>query len=260
MEKQTRQHIRYNVQDAINFVMLPVDDKGKESDIDDDSHGIAAKSKKGKRRIRRNLSFAAAIESLQSPTSSFLSSVQKAGKSTNTYRKELEQLIGVMMKMGIVKMPPYQNYWSQSARFAPIADVISHNRFKELRRFLHANNNSKKDEERDKDNKLFKVAPILEALKINCRKIEQEEFQSIDEQIVPAKTKFSGIRQYNPKKHQKWCFKNFVRAGESGFMHDFFFYAGAKSAGTTTCGAADVVKKLCETMPSKLNHKLFFNN
>ena len=43
------------------------------------------------------------------------------------------------------------------------------------------------------------MAPILEALKINCRKIEQKEFQSIDEQIVPAKTKFSGIRKYNPK-------------------------------------------------------------
>ena len=101
---------------------------------------------------------------------------------------------------------------------------------------------------------------ILKALKINCRKIEQEEFQSIDEQIVPAKTKFSGIRQYNPKKPKKWGFKNFVRAGGSGFMHDFFFHAGAKSAGITTCGAADVVKKLCETMPSNLNHKLFFDN
>eukprot|EP00794_Sanderia_malayensis_P001358 gene1358-1499_t len=65
----------------------------------------------------------------------------------------------------------------------------------------------------------------------------------------------SGLRQYNPKKNQKG-----VSKGESGCMHDFFFYAGAKSTGTTTCGAANVVKKLCETMPSKLNHKLFFDN
>eukprot|EP00794_Sanderia_malayensis_P019356 gene19356-21276_t len=85
--------------------------------------------------------------------------------------------------------------------------------------------------------------------------MEQKEFQSIDEQIVPAKTMSSGIRQYNPKKTQKG-----VSKGESGCMHDFFFYAGAKSTGTTTCGAANVVKKLCETMPSKLNHKLFFDN
>eukprot|EP00794_Sanderia_malayensis_P019357 gene19357-21277_t len=40
-----------------------------------------------------------------------LYSVQKTGKSTNTNRKELEQLIGIMLKIGIVKMPRYQNYW-----------------------------------------------------------------------------------------------------------------------------------------------------
>eukprot|EP00794_Sanderia_malayensis_P008587 gene8587-9505_t len=193
-----------------------VDDKGKESDIDDDSPGIAAKPKKGKRRIQRNLSFAGAIESLQSPTfwdiditnhlveQMHLYSVQKTGKSTNTNRKELEQLIGIMMKIGIVKMPRYQNYWSQSTHFAPIADVMSLNRFKQLRRFLHANDNSKKDEERNKDNNCSRWHyHYLEALKINCRKMEQKEFQSIDEQIVPAKTMFSGIRQYNPKKTQK---------------------------------------------------------
>eukprot|EP00794_Sanderia_malayensis_P002775 gene2775-3211_t len=55
-------------------------------------------------------------------------------------------------------------------------------------------------------------------------------------------------------------FKNVDHAVEGGFIHNIFVYVGAKSAGTTTCGAADVVKKLCETMPSKLNHKLLFDN
>ena len=152
-----------------------VDDKGKESDIDDDSPGIAAKSKKRKKKNSEksvfrwrnreppvtNSDFKGAAISL--PPQDFdqltpfwyltqfwdigmtnhlveqtnLYSVQKTGKSTNTNRKELEQLIGIMMKMGIVKMPHYQNYWSQSTRFTPIADVMSLNR-----RFLHANDNS----------------------------------------------------------------------------------------------------------------------
>ena len=41
----------------------------------------------------------------------------------------------------------------------------------------------------------------------NCRTIKPEIENSIDEQIIPAKTKYSGIKQYNPKKPVKWGFK-----------------------------------------------------
>nr|XP_047129497.1 piggyBac transposable element-derived protein 3-like [Hydra vulgaris] len=43
----------------------------------------------------------------------------------------------------------------------------------------------------------------------NCHKIEPEPVHYIDEQIIPAKTKHSGIRQYNLKKPHKWGFKMF---------------------------------------------------
>ena len=66
------------------------------------------------------------------------------------------------------------------------------------------------------------LTPILDKLRRNCQQLEQEEHQSIDEQIVPAKTKYSGIRQYDPRKPHKWGFKNFVRAGKSGIIYDVF--------------------------------------
>ena len=34
-------------------------------------------------------------------------------------------------------------------------------------------------------------------------KVEPEEFHSVDEQIIPSKTKYTKIRQYNPKKTKK---------------------------------------------------------
>ena len=52
-------------------------------------------------------------------------------------------------------------------------------------------------------NKLFKVKPILDAVRAECVKIEPEECLSIDEQIILCKTKRNKIRQYNPKKSKK---------------------------------------------------------
>ena len=69
----------------------------------------------------------------------------------------------------------------------------------------------------------------------------QEQYQSIDEKMVPAKTKRSGICQYLPKKIHKWGFKNFVGAGASRIIYDFFFYAGQKCAGGEKCSASEVV-------------------
>ena len=189
-----------------------------------------------------------------------LYSVQKTGKSINTTKDEMEQFIGIQMKMSIVKMPRYQNYWAAETRYSPVADVMSLKRYEKIRQFLHANDNSQSNNPDNKGNRLFKVEPVLLALQKNCQKLEQEEYQSIDEQIVPAKTKYSGIRQYNPKKPHKWGFKNFVRAGKSGIIYDFFFYTGAGSTGKKSCSAKDVVLRLCENVPKHCNYKMFFDN
>ena len=155
-----------------------------------------------------------------------LYSVQCKGKSVNTNSKEIKTFIGINMLMGIVKLPQYFDYWSNTLQYPAIADVMSQNRFSELRRYLHfVDNNS----EHDIEDKLFKIRPIIEAVRNQCIKIEPEEFQSVDEQIIPSKTRFTKIRQCNPKKPKKWGFKNLVRAGSSGFMYDFYLYSGKET-------------------------------
>ena len=189
-----------------------------------------------------------------------LYSVQKSGTSIIVTKDEMEQFLGIQMMMGIVKMPRYQCYWDAETRYAPIADVMSRKRYEKIRRYLHANDNSHQTAEENKGNRLYKVQPILCALRENCLKIEQEENQSVDEQIIPAKTKYSGIRQYNPMKPHKWVFKNFVRAGQSGMIYDFFLYTGAQSADGRKCTAKDIVMKLCKHVKPFCNHKIFFDN
>ena len=100
---------------------------------------------------------------------------------------------------------------------------MSRNRYQQLREFLHVRDNLQRDNPENTGNKLHKIQPLLEHVRNNCIEIEPEQEHSIDEQIIPAKTKYSGIRQYNSKKPVKWEFKNFVRAGSSGITYNFFF-------------------------------------
>ena len=138
-----------------------------------------------------------------------LYSVQQSGKSINTTPKEIEQLIGVQMQMSIVKLPRYDMYWASETKIPRVSEVMSRNRYKSLRKYLHVRDNSEKDLEENKNDKLFKISPVLDHVRKNCLQIEPEQDNSIDEQIIPAKTKYSGIRQYNPKKPKKMGFQKF---------------------------------------------------
>ena len=81
------------------------------------------------------------------------------------------------------------------------------NRYKKLRQYLHFSDNSKIDDAENKKNKLCKTQLVINHVRNSCWTIKPEIENSIDEQIIPAKTKHSGIKQYNPKKPVKWGFK-----------------------------------------------------
>lgn len=188
-----------------------------------------------------------------------LYSVQKSDKSIATSKDEIEMFLGMQMYMSIVRLPSYVMYWSTETRYAPVADVMPIGRYKKLRQYLHVNDNTLAGSEENKNNRLYKIQPVLEHVRNNCQKIVPEVENSIDEQIIPAKTRYSGIRQYNPKKPVKWGFKNFVRAGKSGMMYDFFLYAGANTS-SEKCTGEYVVFRLCETLPKHKNYQLYFDN
>ena len=189
-----------------------------------------------------------------------LYSVQQTGKSIATTKNEIEQFIGIQIRMSIVRMTVYRHYWASNTRYAPIADVMSLQRYENLRRFLHFNDNSKRNDPDNKDKKLYKIYPVIDYIRARCNALEQESSQSIDEQIIPAKTKRSGIRQYNPRKPVKWGFKMFVRSGVSGIMYDFFLYCGANSTRYGDCSSKSSVLELCANVPPHQNYKIFFDN
>ena len=124
-------------------------------------------------------------------------SVQKIRENSS---EEIEKFIGMQMLMSIVSLPSYEMYWLNDLRIDCIADTMGLKWYEAVRWFLHANDNTRK---KDDSSRLFKIEPIIDGLRKNCLKIEPEKYQSIDEQMVPAKTKRSRIRQYVPKKIHK---------------------------------------------------------
>ena len=166
------------------------------------------------------------------------------------------------MQMSIVKLPRYDMYWANETKTPRVSEVMSRNRYKSLRKYLHVRNNSEKDLEENKNDKLFKISPVLDRVRKNCLQTEPEQNNSIDEQIIPAKRKYSGIRQYNPKKPKKWDFKNFVRSEASGMMYDFFLYNGAATNDRKKVKVTGpyAVRKLLETFPKNQHYRVFFDN
>ena len=101
----------------------------------------------------------------------------QSGSNFRTDVTEVEQYVGILVKMGLVNRPHYKMYWSKELRFPAIADIMSRNRFEELNRYLHFSDNSRVVTNRDDVNydRFNKVRPLLNMLREACLKLEPEE-------------------------------------------------------------------------------------
>jgi len=66
-----------------------------------------------------------------------LYSTQKTGRCVTTTKKELEQVVGIYFRMGLVQMPGNRVYWENDTYYKPVAEVMSRNRFQLLLRSVH---------------------------------------------------------------------------------------------------------------------------
>lgn len=92
------------------------------------------------------------------------------------------------------------------------------------------------------------------------RKIQVEEFTSVDEIIIPFKER-TQMKQYNKNKPHKWGIKLFAIASSSGIVHDFEVYIGKGTLTPSEHGfgiSGDVVMRLSECIPKNENCKLMY--
>lgn len=132
-----------------------------------------------------------------------------------------------------------------------ISDAMPVNRFKQILSYMHFVDNYSLDPENA--DRFAKVRPVLDALKKTFRSaLDPEEFQSVDEMMIPYKGRLT-IKQYVPKKPKPWGVKVWVQAGSSGYMYNFEPYqgpAGGRGQISQLGMAGDVVMRLCEDIHS----------
>ncbi|KAH8010016.1 hypothetical protein HPB51_024366 [Rhipicephalus microplus] len=98
---------------------------------------------------------------------------------------------------------------------------MSRNRFEAIHQCLHMNDYCQaKPRDAEGHDRLFKVQPLVKHLKKNMNAVAPEEWQSVDEPIIPFKGR-SPLKRYMKSKPHKLGYKVFTRAGVSGIMHDF---------------------------------------
>ena len=52
--------------------------------------------------------------------------------------------------------------WASETRYAPVTDVMSIARYKALHENVHVSDNAKCNDPENKDNKLYKIQPVLD--------------------------------------------------------------------------------------------------
>ncbi|XP_050527792.1 piggyBac transposable element-derived protein 3-like [Daktulosphaira vitifoliae] len=196
--------------------------------------------------------------------SNIYASQVRPNKPANISIKEMEQFIGICLKMSIVHLPSTRHYWGELG-IPSIYNVMPLNRFEEIKRFLHFNDNLNLPNNTNNNyDKLFKVRPLIDAVRTICTSIPKEEYLAVDEQIIPTKSR-SSLKQYNPKKPHKWGYKVFVLSGLSGFSYDFEIFAGAQTNIMpdnlpSFSVSSNMVVKMAASIPRNCNYKIFFDN
>jgi hypothetical protein len=146
----------------------------------------------------------------------------------------LKAFLAIHMYMGMKKQTNHKFYWEKAGTFfhCPIiSKIMSRECFIQLRRCLHITNPGiyehipKSDPSYDK---LRQVRWLVDEIHNACMKEwSLEKFLTIGKMMVCYKGSYSPIRQYMPKKPEKWGIKFWVLADSvSKFIYCFEVYCG----------------------------------
>ncbi|KAL9976924.1 hypothetical protein ACROYT_G014267 [Oculina patagonica] len=191
------------------------------------------------------------------------------GDFAPTSLNELKAFLGVVILIGIVKLPKISDYWSTDERFYQpgVAKVFSRDRFLQLMKYLHISDPTTLPERDDPDYKLYRVKPVIQALAQTFEQMyNPHRAQAIDEAMVKFKGRI-GFLQYMPMKPCKRGIKIWCRCDSTnGYLCQFEVYIGKESEtqvallpGQAEGSIAATVRRLTRSLVGK-NSYVFMDN
>lgn len=164
---------------------------------------------------------------------------------TPTNIDEMKIFFGLLMWMGLVKMPSISCYWSRNKKYKTCvaSSCMSRNRFEGLLRFWHFSNN----EEAPEGDRIFKIKKLTELLVNKYQEnMKPGKILAVDETMIPFRGKLK-FRQYIPGKRHKYGVKVFKLCDTIGYTYSLEIYSGKSTTKEIEIGlAADVVLRLSQ--------------
>lgn len=131
----------------------------------------------------------------------------------------LTHYFGLIMWMGIVKLPEISLYWSKDPAYSQTLtrSIMSRNRFEVLLRMLHFNDNDKENV----NDRLYKIKTVIDMLNENFEKyFEPDEIVCVDESLIPFRGRIV-FKQYIKQKRHKYGIKIFKLCSAPGYTLAF---------------------------------------
>lgn len=147
-------------------------------------------------------------------------------KWKDTNPEELKIFIGILLWMGLVRMPNLHSYWStKNIYYNKIKTIMSRNRFQLLLATWHFHDN----EDFTDASKLRKLTPLLNLLKSKYQSVVvPQKNLCIDETLVPFRGRLS-FRQYIKNKRHKFGIKLFKLCTKGGYTYNLSVYCGKEN-------------------------------
>ncbi|XP_014479203.1 PREDICTED: piggyBac transposable element-derived protein 4-like isoform X2 [Dinoponera quadriceps] len=153
---------------------------------------------------------------------------------------EFKTFLALIILMGRTQKGNWKEYWSTDPLLTvPVfPQTMSRNRFEQIWKFWHFNDNSKMDQS---SSRLFKIQPVLEYLVQKFNTVYKPKQQlSLDEGVIPWRGRFV-FRTYNRGKIVKYgLLVRILSESDTGYICNFEIYTAEK-------------KKLNETILSVLD-------
>lgn len=118
---------------------------------------------------------------------------------TQTTAEEIMAFLGIVILMGVVKLPATHMYWSLDERLnqAGVVKIFPRDRFLILLKYFYCNDPSELPHKDDPEYKLYRVKPILEELSRNFLIMyDPHREQSIDEAMVKFKGRLKFLQVF----------------------------------------------------------------